>query len=200
MADIIYTLDGKPYLNITNQCPCACVFCLRGEQEGVGSARTLWHQSDPAWEEIERALGSFDFSGAAEAVFCGYGEPYCALENLKRAAAWLRRHYPRLSLRVNTNGLGDLVNGRPTARELEGLVDCLSISLNAASAWRYGELCRPVYGPAAYDAMLRFAREAKEVCPRIVLSVVDVISPEEIEECRKIAEGMGVAFKVRRRT
>ena len=200
MADIIYTLNNKPYLNITNQCPCACVFCLRGEQEGVGSAASLWHTNDPTWEEIERALEGFDFSRATEAVFCGYGEPYCALDNLKHTARWLRERYPGLPLRINTNGLGDLVNNRPTARELDGLVDCLSISLNAPNAERYDELCRSTFGTAAYDAMLRFAAEAKEIFPKIVLSVVDIITVEEIEQCRAIAEGMGVGFKVRHRT
>ncbi|MCL2107288.1 MAG: TatD family nuclease-associated radical SAM protein, partial [Oscillospiraceae bacterium] len=183
MADIIYIYNQKPYLNLTNQCPCACTFCVRGMADGLGSAATLWHGSDPAWEEIEQALEAFDFSNSPEAVFCGYGEPFCALENLRRAAAWLKARYPRTQLRVNTNGLGDLINGRPTARELEGLVDTVSISLNAPGARRYDALCRPSFGEAAYGAVLRFARECGEAYPRVVLSVVDVLSPEEIEQC-----------------
>ena len=197
MADIVYTLRGKPYLNITNQCPCACTFCIRGEMESVGSAASLWHAGDPSWEDIERALEAHDFAGAGEAVYCGFGEPFCALENLKRSAAWLKEKYPGLRLRVNTNGLGDLILGRPAARELEGLADTMSISLNAPDAARYQALCQCRYGGEAYDAMLRFAAACKEIYPRVVLTVVDVLTPEEIEQCRAIAEGMGIPLRVR---
>ena len=199
MADIVYTLNGKPYLNITNQCPCACVFCVRGGAEGVGSARSLWHAKDPAWEEIERALEAFDFSRAEEAVYCGFGEPFCAFEHLKRSAQWLRNNYPKLELRINTNGLGDLILGRPAAPALAGLVDCMSISLNAPNAARYHELCRSRYGGAAYDAVLRFAAQCRDIYPKVILSVVDVLTPEEIARCREIAEGMGLPLRVRRK-
>ena len=197
MTDIVYTLNGKPYINLTNQCPCACVFCIRGEAEGLGSAQSLWHKGDPAWEDIEQALEAFDFSGAEEAVFCGYGEPFCAFENLKRSAAWLKAKYPALRLRVNTNGLGDLVLGRAAAQELQGLIDAMSVSLNAPNAARYHELCRSCYGEAAYGAMLRFAAQCKTIFPRVTLSAVDVITPEEIDQCEAIAEGIGIPFKVR---
>jgi len=200
MADIVYILRGKPYLNLTNQCPCACTFCVRRLQEGMGSARTLWHQSEPVWEEIELALEQFDFSGAQEAVFCGYGEPFCALENLCRAARRLKANYPQLALRVNTNGLGDLLHGRPTARDAEGLIDTVCISLNAPNAGRYQELCRSRYGEAAYGAMLRFAQECREIYPKVVFTVVDAISSEEIEQCRVVAERMGIPLKVRVKT
>jgi len=200
MNNIIYTFRGKPYFNLTNQCSCACVFCLRNTQEGVGSANTLWHESEPSWEDIEHALEQFDFAGVEEAVFCGYGEPLCAFDNLKRSAIWLKERCPGISLRVDTNGLGDLINGRPVVRELEGLVDTICVSLNAPNAARYHELCRSCYGEAAYGAMLRFAAACKEAIPRVVFSVVDVISPEEIEQCRAIAEGMGIPLRVRHKT
>lgn len=200
MADIIYTYNGKPYLNITNQCPCACEFCIRAESDGLGSAATLWHAADPTWEEIEQAMTAFDFSQANQAVFCGYGEPFCALDHLRRSAAWLKERYPGLALRVNTNGLGDLINGRETAGDLQGLVDTMSISLNAPNAARYNALVRPSFGEAAYPAMLAFAKDCKAMYPRVVFSVVDVITPEEIEQCRKIAQDMEIPLRVRNRT
>jgi len=199
MADIVYTLGGKPYLNITNQCPCACVFCIRGEKQAVGSAATLWHADEPTWGEIEQALESFDFSQAQEAVYCGYGEPFCALDNLMRSASWLKKRYPRLSLRVNTNGLGDLIHGCPTAPALKGLVDTMSVSLNAPNAARYDALVCSCYNGEAYPAMLRFAADCKKIFPRVIFSVVDVITPEEIAQCREIAQGMGIPLRVRKR-
>lgn len=197
MADIIYNYGGKPYLNLTNRCPCACTFCIRSQAEGIGSARSLWHQGDPTWEEIELALERADFSRAKEAVFCGYGEPFCALENLRRSAQWLKDNYPRLALRVNTNGLGDLIHGRPTAAALEGLIDVMSISLNAPNAARYQQLVQASYGEAAFEAMLRFAADCAARYPKVVLSVVDVLSPEEIAQCRAIAEGLSLPLRVR---
>jgi len=199
MADIVYTYKNKPYFNITNQCPCACTFCIRGEQEGVGSAASLWHGREPTWAEIEQALQDYDFTQAAEAVYCGFGEPFCALDNLMRSASWVKKRHPGLSLRVNTTGLGDLLYGCPTAPALKGLVDTMSISLNAPNAARYEELACSRYGEDAYPAMLRFAAACKKIYPRVIFSVVDVITPEEIEQCRAIAEGMGIPMRVRKR-
>ncbi|MDR0531764.1 MAG: TIGR04100 family radical SAM protein [Oscillospiraceae bacterium] len=199
MADIIYSYGGKPYLNITNQCPCACVFCIRGQAEGLGSAANLWHHADPSWEEIETALAAFDFSGAGEVVFCGYGEPFCALDHLRRAAVWLKEHFPALKLRVNTNGLGDLIYQRDTSKDLAGLVDTVSISLNAPNAALYQQICRCAYGEAAFGAMLLFARHCKEVYPNVIFSVVDVLSEETLSECRALASSMGIPLRVRRR-
>jgi len=199
MADIIYTFNGKPYFNITNQCPCACVFCLRTTQEGVGSAASLWHESEPTWEEIKQALMNYDFTGVSDAVFCGYGEPFCALDTLMRCAAWLKKRYPRISLRVDTNGLGDLIHGCPTAPALQGLIDTVSISLNAPNAARYQELTCSKFGEDAWPAMLRFAADCKKIYPRVIFSVVDVITPGEIEQCREIAERMGIPLRVRKK-
>ncbi|MCL2300718.1 MAG: TatD family nuclease-associated radical SAM protein [Firmicutes bacterium] len=199
MADIIYTYKDKPYFNITNQCPCACTFCIRAEREGVGSAASLWHKSEPTWAEIKQALEGFDFTGAAEAVYCGFGEPFCALDNLMRSASWVKKRYPGISLRVNTTGLGDQIQGCPTAPALKGLVDTMSISLNAPNAARYEELTCSNFGGDAWPAMLRFAEACKKIYPRVTFSVVDVITPEEIEQCRAIAEGMGIPLRVRKR-
>jgi TatD family-associated radical SAM protein len=199
VADIVYTYDAKPYLNITNQCPCACTFCIRAAAGGLGSAGSLWHAADPGWDEIERAIVHAQplLADAREAVFCGYGEPFCALENLVRSTCLLKARHPHLALRVNTNGLGDLINGRPTAGDLEGFADTISISLNAPNATRYHELVQSRYGVAAYDAMLRFAEQCKSHYPSVVFTVVDVLTPEEICACQTIAQSMRIPLRVR---
>lgn len=197
LMNVIYTYRDVPYLNLTNRCPCRCVFCLRETQQGMGDAATLWHNQEPAWLDIEQALQSFDFAGAGEAVFCGYGEPTCALENLTRAAAWLREHHPQLRLRLNTNGLGDLLHGRAIAADFAGLIDSVSISLNAPNAARYHDLVRTTWGEEAFAAVLAFAQAAKQYIPDVVLSVVDVLSDEEIAQCQAIADGLGLPLRVR---
>lgn len=197
LADIIYTYRNKVYLNLTNRCPCSCTFCIRSNADGLGSANTLWHKSDPTAEEITAAIESFDFSGFPEVTFCGYGEPLCAFDNLVMAGKLIKRKYPDIKVRINTNGLGNLVNEKDTVPALAEFTDTVSISLNAPNAKRYNEISRPKYGARSFEEILRFAEECKKYIPTVKFSVVDVIPPEEIDECQKIADKMDIPLRVR---
>ena len=203
MADIIYTFEGHVYLNITNACPCKCEFCIRNNGDSVGDAETLWFTGhSPSLDEIKSEIDSFDFSPYSdEIVFCGYGEPTCAYENLIASAKYLKEKMPECKLRINTNGLSDLFNKKSTADEICSVFDIVSISLNAPTSEKYIELCHPSFGDKAYPAILKFAEECashKDVVTKF--SVVDVISPEDIKECKKIAEEIGVPLRVRNYT
>lgn len=196
MADIVYTYENSVYMNITNRCPCSCVFCIRSNGDGLGSAESLWLKKDPTLDEIKAEIDEFDFSPYDEVVFCGYGEPTQAIENLVAAAKYLKEKHG-LKIRLNTNGLSDLINGRETAKELGEVVDSISISLNAPNAERYHEVSRSKFGEAAFPALLKFAEDCKKYIPQIKFTVVDVISEEEIAECKKIAEKMQIPLRVR---
>ena len=112
MADILYTYKNQVYVNLTNKCDCACTFCIRSHQDSVGdSADTLWHKTDPTLDEVIAALDAFDFTGYDELVYCGYGEPTCALDILIRSAEYAKEKYG-VKIRVNTNGLANLYYGR----------------------------------------------------------------------------------------
>lgn len=196
MADIVYTYEGSAYLNITNKCPCSCVFCIRSNGDGLGSAETLWHKKDPTLEEIKAEIDSFNFSPYKEIVFCGYGEPTQALDNLIETAKYLKEKYG-LKIRLNSNGLSDLINGKETAHLLEGLVDSISISLNAPDAESYQRVSRSKFGNDAFPALLKFAEDCKKYIPKIKFTVVDVITEEEIERCKKISEDMNIPLRIR---
>lgn len=196
MADIVYTYENSVYMNITNRCPCSCVFCIRSNGDGLGSAESLWLKKDPTLDEIKAEIDEFDFSPYDEIVFCGYGEPTQAIENLIAAAKYLKEKHG-LKIRLNTNGLSDLINGRETSKELGEVVDSISISLNAPNAERYHEVSRSKFGEAAFPALLKFAEDCKKYIPQIKFTVVDVISEEEIAECKKIAEKMQIPLRVR---
>lgn len=196
MADIIYTYAGSAYMNITNKCPCRCIFCIRSNGDGLGSAESLWLKGDPTIEEIKEEIDSFDFSPYNEVVFCGYGEPTQALDNLIEAAKYLKKKHS-LKIRLNSNGLSDLINGKPTAHLLEGIVDSISISLNAPDAESYHRVTRSKFGPEAYPALLKFAEDCKKYIPSVKFTVVDVLSEEEIERCKKISDEMGISLRVR---
>lgn len=198
MADIIYTYEGSAYLNITNKCPCSCVFCIRSNGDGLGSAETLWHKKDPTLEEIKKEIDEFDFTPYDEVVFCGYGEPTQALDNLIESAKYLKEKHG-LKIRVNSNGLSDLINGKKTAPMLEGVVDTISISLNAPDAESYQRVSRSKFGSDAFPAILKFAQDCKKYIPNVKFTAVDVITAEEIEKCKEISEKLGIPLRIRER-
>lgn len=196
MADIIYTYAGSAYMNITNKCPCRCVFCIRSNGDGLGSAESLWLKGDPTIEEIKAEIDNFDFSQYNEVVFCGYGEPTEALDNLIDAAKYLKEKHS-LKIRLNSNGLSDLINGKPTAHLLEGIIDSISISLNAPDAESYHRVTRSKFGTEAHPALLKFAEDCKKYIPNVKFTVVDVLSEEEIKRCEKLSDDMGIPLRVR---
>lgn len=196
MADIIYRYNHQVYFNITNKCPCRCTFCIRNNADAVGEADTLWFEKEPFLEEILDAVRAFDFSGCQEVVFCGYGEPTMELEKMLAVCSYLREHYP-FRIRLNTNGLSDLIHGRSTAEEICQAVDSISISLNMPDAKSYAEVVRPAYGEKSFDAMLQFAKDCRKYLEDVRFSVVDIIGQENVEKCRKLSESIGVPLRVR---
>lgn len=198
MADIIYTYHNSVYFNITNKCPCRCAFCIRDKKDAIGEAEKLFHETEPTIEEIRNAIDAFDFDGKDTAVFCGYGEPTNALDNLIKSAEYLKVKFPKIKLRLNTNGLSDLINERETAKEICALFDCVSISLNDVSSEEYDKITRNIYPGKAYEAMLKFAKDCVNEGINVRLSVVDVIGEEKIKKAKEIAESLDADFLCRK--
>ena len=196
---ITYQVKQSVYVNLTNRCPCACTFCLRNNAPGVYGSDSLWLEREPSLEEVVADFGRWDLTRFQEVVFCGYGEPTERLDVLLAAAEHLKSLSPAPRVRVNTNGLSDLVNGRPTAALFKGKVDCLSISLNTDDPAEYMAMCRPRFGEAAYPALLEFTREAAAAVPEVVMTVVGepVTSPDKQARCRALAESLGARLRVR---
>ncbi len=196
---ILYRYGSRWYINMTNRCPCRCEFCVRNDTRRLGDADDLWLKSEPSAGEIEAEI-SRRASDAEEIVFCGYGEPTERLGTLLEVAGWIRRN-THASIRLDTNGLGNLINGRDIVPELAGAIDAVSVSLNASDAEEYQELCRPAFGPGSYDALLAFIEEIRGSVPDVTVSVVGGTIPEEsLEKCERMAGSWGVRFRVRRRT
>ncbi|WP_350308962.1 TIGR04100 family radical SAM protein [Harryflintia acetispora] len=196
MTDILYTLGDSLYINLTNRCPCRCSFCIRKNGSHVGSAENLWFELEPHLDEVLAAFDGVELKNFKELVFCGYGEPICALEKLLEVCHLVRSRSD-IPIRLNTNGLGDLIHKRKTAHLLEGLVDTVSISLNAPDEERYLEVTSPIFGPGSFQSMLEFALDCKRFVPNVLFTVVDVISPQEIERCRALAQEMDIPLRVR---
>ena len=193
---ITYVVDGALYINVTNRCTNNCEFCIRKNGDGAYGSDSLWLEREPTEDEILDSVFSRDLSTYSEIVFCGYGEPSIRLETVVSVAKKIKEKYP-IKVRINTNGHSSLYHGYDTAPEYAGAFDSVSISLNTPSSERYDEICRPHYN-GSYDAMLSFAREVKKYVPGVILSVVkDFLTPEELDECHRIADEIGVYLKVR---
>lgn len=197
LKDILYTYKDNVYLNITNKCPCACTFCIRSQKNAIGSADNLWLEHNPDFEEVKNAIDNFDFTGYNEVIFCGYGEPTNAFDLLIKVAQYIRNKM-NIKIRVNTNGLGSLINERDISQELCQNVDAVSISLNCSNEEEYNKVVRPKFGIKSYSAMLDFASRCKKYTDDVMLSVVDVIGEEEIAKCQKIADDLDIKLRVRK--
>lgn len=201
IGDVFYDYGGGLYVNMTNKCPCRCAFCIRDMVDSLGDADSLWLKREPSKEELMKMLKQQNLAAYDEIVFCGYGEPTERLDCLLAVCDYVKNDpllKSRLKTRLNTNGLSDFINDRPTAREFSGRLDAISISLNAPTAEKYNELCRPKFGIQSFDEILRFTEEVKQYVPDVTMSVVSgSISSQDIEECRKTAAKLGVKFRVR---
>ena len=197
MMTITYPVHNGIYVNMTNRCPCACTFCLRKQSDHVYGSDPLWLEREPTVEEVCESIDKWDLSKYSEIVFCGYGEPTMRLDDLLKVAAYIKSK-SNIPLRINTNGLADLIAGEKVAHKLEGLIDTVSVSLNATNKEDYFKLVRPKFGINSYDAMLSFTRECTKYVPNVIMTVVDeVTSKEEQEKCREICESIGAKLRVR---
>ena len=194
-----YRVGDGLYVNLTNKCPCACTFCIRQNAPGVYGSDSLWLEREPTADEVCASIEA-NFGGCRELVFCGYGEPTERLDALLEVAGRFRKSHPDVPIRVNTNGLADLIAGEPTAHRFKGLVDAVSISMNAPTAGEYVALCRPKFGAAAYPALLKFAEEVKGFVKDVTLTVVgtDALTSEKEAACRRVAAEHGLPLRVRR--
>ena len=197
MMTITYPVYNGIYVNMTNRCPCACTFCLRKQSDHVYGSDSLWLEREPTVEEVCESIDKWDLSKYSEIVFCGYGEPTMRLDDLLKVAAYIKSK-SNISVRINTNGLGDLIAGEKVAHKLQGLIDTVSVSLNATNKEDYFKLVRPKFGIDSYDAMLSFTKDCTKYVPNVIMTVVDeVTSKEEQEKSRKICESIGARLRVR---
>jgi TatD DNase family protein len=189
-GEIVYRIRESLYLNITNRCTNRCTFCIKYQSDFV-KGHNLRLSREPSEEELKKAID--DPAQYREIVFCGYGEPTLRLDLLKNIAAWVKQNNGRV--RINTNGLGSLIHQRDILPELKGIVDSISVSLDAQDEETYNRICRPSY-KNAFPEVIKFIREAPEYIPEVNVTVVTA-EGVDVEKCRKLAEDLGVGFRVR---
>ena len=200
MMTISYEYGDSLYVNLTNRCDCACVFCLRANgHKGSIYADDLWLEREPSRQEALDDLLGRDFSRYRQLVFCGFGEPTYRIDDILWLVDALKAQVPNLPpVRINTNGHANLIHGQDITPELKGRIDCLSISLNGSTPEEYTAVTRPRAGEQAWDAMLDFTRRAALVVPDVQMTIVNKDkSQAEIDACRALAQRLGARLRVR---
>jgi TatD family-associated radical SAM protein len=190
--EISYRIGDRLYLNITDRCTLECRFCPKtlGRPEVKGYDLSLSHR--PTVEEIVATIG--DPARYTEVVFCGYGEPTLRLEVLLAVARWIKGHGGRV--RVNTDGLANLVHKDDTLPLLAECVDALSVSMNAQDAAVYERHCQPAL-PGSYEKMLEFLRAAPRFIPDVTATAIRGLPDVDIDACERLARSLGVKFRPR---
>ena len=201
MYTLIYSITDEPnpkvvYVNLTNSCTNACLFCLRTQKDDV-CGHEMWHDDEYSLEDIIEQFKNFP--SAKEVVFCGYGEPFLRKEMMKSFCKYLRTNFPEIKIRVNTNGHANAIYKTNVAEEFKGLIDSVSISLNADNEDEYDEICKPKI-KNAYEEMKKFAQCCVKAGMDVSMSVVtdfDKVHKIDVKKCEQIATSLGAKFRNR---
>jgi len=202
MYTLVYSINSEKnpstvYVNLTNKCTNACIFCLRSQKDDV-CGREMWHDDNYTLEDIIEQFKVYENS-AKEVVFCGYGEPFIRKDMMKAFCEYLRENYPQIKIRVNTNGHANAIYKTNVAEEFKELIDSVSISLNSDNEAQYNEICKPQI-ENAFKEMKDFASCCVKAGMEVSMSVVsgfDDIHNINIKECEKIAKNLGAKFRNR---
>ena len=190
--NFVYRYGDNLYINLTNKCCNACDFCIRNNGDGIGDSGNLWLSREPSASEVCALIDTFgDYN---EIVFCGYGEPTYKMDEIVAVAKHV--HGLGKKTRLNTNGLGNLINGRDIVPELKEAIDVISISLNSDNAKGYDEVCHSIYGEQAFDEIIAFTEKCVKTGMKTVMSVV-AVEGIDVEKCRAVTEKIGATLKVR---
>lgn len=196
--NLVYILDGTVYINLTNLCTNNCVFCIRAIKEDVVGTNLFLSNENVSADQVIEQLKKFEDKLGDEIVFCGYGEPTVKIDVLKRVAQYIKENYPNVKIRVNTNGQATLIHKRDIVPELLGLVDKVSVSLNAENEELYNEISVPSM-ENSYAAVKDFISNCVKNGIETTVTVVSGYKNYKInlDDCKKIADSLGAKFRDR---
>ena len=202
MYTLVYSINNEKepktvYINLTNACTNSCVFCLREQKDDV-CGKEMWHDDNYSLEDVISQFKNYAPS-VKEVVFCGYGEPFLKKDMMKSFCEYLRKNYPHIKIRVNTNGHANAIYKKNEAEEFKDLIDSVSISLNASSEEEYNDICNPKI-ENAYESMKNFAKSCKDAGMDVTMSVVtgfDKTHNIDVKKCEEISQNLGAKFRNR---
>ncbi len=189
---LVYDIDNKRYINLTNSCTLTCKFCPKTLNHPIVHQYNLGLDiKHTAKQYIEQIGNPEDFE---EIVFCGFGEPTIRIKVLLEIAKYIKDNGGKT--RINTDGLANLVHKRNVLSEMTGIIDALSVSMNAQDEETYIKHCQPSL-EGSYQAMLDFIKEAPKYVNDVTATAIEGLDGVDIEQCEKIAIKFGVKFRKR---
>ncbi len=196
--NLVYILDGKVYINLTNSCTNNCVFCIRAIKDDVVGTNLFLNTENVKAEDVINQLEAIKDKLSKEIIFCGYGEPMLKLDVLKQVAKYIKEKYPDTIIRVNTNGHANKVYKRNVLPELKGLVDKFSVSLNGENEEVYNSVSLPTI-EGAYQAVKDFIKEAAKEGFDTTATIVTGYKNYKIDmpKCIEISKELGAKFRER---
>ena len=201
MYTLVYSISNEKspetvYVNLTNACTNSCVFCLREQKDDVCGSE-MWHDDNYTLEDIIEQFENYKPT-PKQVVFCGYGEPFLKKDMMKSFAQYLRKNYPEIKIRVNTNGHANAIYKTNVAEEFKDLLDEASVSLNSDNSTEYNEICKPKISNA-YSEVKDFIKACNHAGIKTVASIVTGFDDREInvKNCEKIAQELGAEFRNR---
>lgn len=196
--NLVYLLDGKVYINLTNSCTNNCVFCIRNIKDDVVGANLFLSSENVKAEDVIAQLEKIYEKLSSEIIFCGYGEPMLKLDIIKEVAKYIKEKYPNTIIRINTNGQANLVYKRNVLPELKGLIDKFSISLNGENEEVYNRISLPKI-EGAYTAVKDFIKEAVKEGFDTTATIVTGYKNYNVDmqKCIEITKDLGAKFRER---
>ena len=191
-STIVYKYNDSLYINLTNRCVMACTYCIKYKWKSKFRGHNLRLEKEPSAQEIIKAIkdpGKFE-----EIIFCGYGEPLVRFAVVKEVALWVKDNDG--NTRLNTTGNFKTSDSKDMLSGLRGVIDSISVSLNAPDAETYERINHPKYGAVAFKNVLSFIRLARYYVPDTTITTV-ALPGIEIAKCRSIAKKLKVKFRLR---
>lgn len=202
---IVYRFKNALYINLTNRCPNACVFCLKNKfsMKFHQYNLNLCGKEPSASEVLAELYQGIKEAPVEEVVFCGYGEPTMRLDVLLETARTLKEKMakgdlPKFAIRLNTLGLGNLVYGRDITGDLASVLDKINVSINSPYKEEWNAIVRPKkeYVDKGYESVLDFIKLSAQKMDDVVVSIVDK-QGIDAEKTKEIAEALGAKFYLR---
>ncbi len=189
---LVYDIEDRRYINLNSTCTLKCQFCPKTQGHPIVHKYDLTLHEKTDVEHYIAAIG--DPTKYTEIVFCGFGEPTLRLKELLAIAHWIKDHGGKV--RVNTDGLANLVYKRNVLPELGECVDAISISMNAQNEKVYNHHCQPAM-IGSYQAMLDFVEMAPKYIDDVTASAIEGLNGVDIDACEKLATERHVKFRKR---
>ena len=159
------------YVNLIQGYSCVnnCRFCGRPRnKKDIGKPNIyekkakscLYLEKSPEVETVFKKIDKKIKKNDKEIAFIGLGEPLIYLSKIINIIKKLKKKYPKIKIRIDTNGVTKAINENPfkVAKSLEKAgLDEIRISVNASNKKEYNKLCRPKFKDS-FNNLIKFVK------------------------------------------